>query len=649
MKVALVGNPNVGKTSVFNLLTGLNQKVGNYPGVTVDKKWGHYTHQGTDVELLDLPGIYSIYPKSQDEEVVFQVLTQMDHPDHPDLVLVVMDSTNLERNLFLATQILDLGIPSLLIANMMDLVDKNTFEINLEKLSELLGGVPLIPFNARLRQDLIHLKSAILRVSLEAASKPNAYESIDLEDWKLGINEEVAFGEARYKRIGQILSFCQPSQPRGSMKYQKWDKIFTHPIWGYLIFLFLLALIFQSIFAWSEVPMNLIDKVFLSMSQWVQASLPPGPLTNLISQGFIPGLGGVMIFIPQIVLLFGFIFVLEETGYMARVVFITDRLMRPFGLNGRSIVPLISGVACAIPAVMATRTIDHWKERIITIIVVPLMSCSARIPVYTLLIALIVPDVSWGIFNLKGFVLMSLYLVGFLAALLSALLFKRILKTKERSFLVMELPNYKIPRWSNLGLTILEKCKVFVWEAGKVILAISVVLWVLASYGPDDQIASAIAKIPVPTESSQQAKYQLKVKSVALEQSYIGKAGKWIEPVIQPLGYNWQIGISLITSFMAREVFVGAMATIYSVGETFESDQTLLERMSYQSNGQGRPVYTLATGVSLMLFYAFAMQCMSTLAVVRRETKSWKWPIIQLVYMTTLAYISALISFNLLK
>ena len=649
MKVALVGNPNVGKTSVFNLLTGLNQKVGNYPGVTVDKKWGHYTHQGTDVELLDLPGIYSIYPKSQDEEVVFQVLTQMDHPDHPDLVLVVMDSTNLERNLFLATQILDLGIPSLLIANMMDLVDKNTFEINLEKLSELLGGVPLIPFNARLRQDLIHLKSAILRVSLEAASKPNAYESIDLEDWKLGINEEVAFGEARYKRIGQILSFCQPSQPRGSMKYQKWDKIFTHPIWGYLIFLFLLALIFQSIFAWSEVPMNLIDKVFLSMSQWVQASLPPGPLTNLISQGFIPGLGGVMIFIPQIVLLFGFIFVLEETGYMARVVFITDRLMRPFGLNGRSIVPLISGVACAIPAVMATRTIDHWKERIITIIVVPLMSCSARIPVYTLLIALIVPDVSWGIFNLKGFVLMSLYLVGFLAALLSALLFKRILKTKERSFLVMELPNYKIPRWSNLGLTILEKCKVFVWEAGKVILAISVVLWVLASYGPDDQIASAIAKIPVPTESSQQAKYQLKVKSVALEHSYIGKAGKWIEPVIQPLGYNWQIGISLITSFMAREVFVGAMATIYSVGETFESDQTLLERMSYQSNGQGRPVYTLATGVSLMLFYAFAMQCMSTLAVVRRETKSWKWPIIQLVYMTTLAYISALISFNLLK
>ncbi len=649
MKVALVGNPNAGKTSVFNLLTGLNQKVGNYPGVTVDKKWGYFSHQGTDVELLDLPGIYSIYPKSQDEEVVFQVLSQKDHPDYPDLVLIVMDSTNLERNLFLATQILDLGIPSLLIANMMDLVDKETFEINLEKLSEMLGGVPLIPFNARLIQDLSHLKSAMLRVSLGSAPKPNTYEFIDFEDWKLGTNEEVALGEVRYKRIGQILSFCQPSTRLRSLRHQKWDQILTHPLWGYLIFLFLLALIFQSIFAWSEVPMNLIDTVFLSLSQWVQASLPTGPLTNLISQGFIPGLGGVMIFIPQIVLLFGFIFLLEETGYMARVVFITDRMMRPFGLNGRSIVPLISGVACAIPAVMATRTIDHWKERIITIIVVPLMSCSARIPVYTLLIALVVPDVSWGIFNLKGVVLMALYLVGFVAALLSALLFKGILKTREKSSLIMELPNYKIPRWSNLGLTVLEKCKVFVWEAGKVILAISVVLWVLASYGPNDQIASAIAKIPIPKESSQQAKYQLKVKSVALEQSYIGMAGKWIEPVIQPLGYNWQIGISLITSFMAREVFVGAMATIYSVGETFESDQTLLERMSHQRNGQGRPVYTLATGVSLMLFYAFAMQCMSTLAVVRRETKSWKWPVIQLVYMTTLAYISALISFNLLK
>ena len=649
MKAALVGNPNAGKTSVFNLLTGLNQKVGNYPGITVDKKWGHFNYQGTDVELLDLPGLYSIYPKSQDEEVVFQVLRQKDHRDHPDLVIVVMDATNLERNLFLATQILDLGIPTLLIANMIDLMDKDHVGVNLEKLSELLGGVPLVPFNARTGQDLALLKSALLEVPLEVMSSPHTQEFMNLEEWNTGRQEEAALGEARYKRIHQILSFCQPSPHQRSVRHQRWDQILTHPVWGYLIFLSLLALIFQTIFAWSEVPMNLIDTVFLTLSQWTQATLPNGPLTDLISQGLIPGLGGVMIFIPQIALLFGFIFVLEETGYMARVVFITDRLMRPFGLNGRSIVPLISGVACAIPAVMATRTIDHWKERLITIMVVPLMSCSARLPVYTLLIALVVPDVSWGIFNLKGMVLMALYLVGFVAALFSALLFKWILKTKEKSFLVMELPDYKTPRWSNLGITMLEKCKVFVWEAGKVILAISVILWILASYGPGDQMASAIAKIPVPTESAQQADYQQQVKSVALEHSYIGIAGKWMEPAIQPLGYNWQIGISLITSFLAREVFVGSMATIYSVGETFESDQTLLERMSHQRNGLGKPVYTLASGISLMLFYAFAMQCMSTLAVVRRETKSWKWPLIQLVYMTALAYISALIAFNLLN
>ncbi len=649
MKAALVGNPNSGKTSVFNLLTGLNQKVGNYPGITVDKKWGHFNHQGTRVELLDLPGLYSIYPKSQDEEVVFQVLRQKDHPDHPDLVIVVMDTTNLERNLFLATQILDLGIPTLLVANMIDLMDKNQVGVNFEKLSELLGRVPLVPFNARTGQDLALLKSALLEVPLEVMPIPYTQEFMNLEDWDTGRQEEAARGEARYKRIRQILSFCQHLPRKRSVRHQKWDQILTHPFWGYLIFLSLLALIFQIIFAWSEVPMNLIDTVFLTLSQWSQATLPNGPLTDLISQGLIPGLGGVMIFIPQIALLFGFIFVLEETGYMARMVFITDRLIRPFGLNGRSIVPLISGVACAIPAVMATRTIDHWKERLITIMVVPLMSCSARLPVYTLLIALVVPDVSWGIFNLKGMVLMALYLVGFVAALFSALLFKWLLKTKEKSFLVMELPDYKIPRWSNLGITMLEKCKVFVWEAGKVILAISVILWLLASYGPGDQMASAIAEIPVPTESAQQADYQHQVKSVALEHSYIGRAGKWMEPAIQPLGYNWQIGISLITSFVAREVFVGSMATIYSVGETFESDQTLLERMSHQRNGLGKPVYTLASGISLMLFYAFAMQCMSTLAVVRRETKSWKWPLIQLIYMTALAYISALIAFNLLN
>ncbi|NQW28537.1 MAG: ferrous iron transport protein B [Flammeovirgaceae bacterium] len=651
MKAVLIGNPNSGKSSVFNLLTGLNQKVGNYPGITVDKKTGSFTHKGKIIELLDLPGIYSIYPKSQDEEIVYQVLSQKAHEDHPDLAIVVMDATNIERNLFLATQILDLGIPTLFLANMVDVVEKeNILQLNYTKLSELLGGVTILPFSARLGKGLEDLKEAISNFSPDLALIPVIPDEFSgVTDWNKSANDQVAFGQARYKKIGQILSFCLQKQAQKDTRHSKFDRIVTHRFWGYVIFLSILAFIFQTIFAWSEWPMHLIDTVFLSLSQWTKEFLPAGPVTNLIAEGVIPGLGGVMIFIPQIALLFGFIFFLEETGYMARVVFITDRLMRPLGLNGRSIVPLISGVACAIPAVMATRTIDNWKERIITIMVTPLMSCSARLPVYTLLIALVVPDVQMGFFNLKGLVLMALYLVGFIAALLSAVVFKFILKNSEKSFLVMELPNYKTPRWSNLWITMVEKIKIFVWEAGQVIMAISVVLWVLASYGPGDRIEQAVAQIPVAAAGVSDELYQNKVNAVALEHSYIGIAGKWIEPAIKPLGYNWQIGISLITSFVAREVFVGSMATIYSVGENFESGNTLLERMSAQRDPQGQPVYTLASGFSLMLFYAFAMQCMSTLAVVRRETKSWKWPIIQLVYMTSLAYISALIAFNLLN
>ncbi|MFT7234213.1 MAG: ferrous iron transport protein B, partial [Cyclobacteriaceae bacterium] len=433
-------------------------------------------------------------------------------------------------------------------------------------------------------------------------------------------------------------------------KTQQFDKIITHPILGYAFFLGLLFLIFQAIYAWAEWPMDLIDYVFLNMSQWVKSTLPEGVLTNLIAEGLIPGLGGVVIFIPQIALLFCFIFFMEESGYMARVVFILDRLMRPFGLNGRSVVPLISGVACAIPAIMATRTIDNWKERLITIMVTPLMSCSARLPVYTLLIALVIPNQMIGIFNLKGLVLMGLYLLGLVAALSAALVFKLIIKSKQMSFLVMELPSYKMPRWNNLLYTIYEKVQIFVWEAGKIIVAISVVLWVLASYGPPGRIDEAISKIEVPSEEDQMAEYDNKVTSISLSNSYIGILGHAIEPAIRPLGYNWQIGIALITSFVAREVFVGSMATIYSVGEDFEENVTLLERMRSEKNPQtGAKIYTMASGLSLMVFYAFAMQCMSTLAIVLRETKSWKWPMIQLVYMSVLAYISAFITFQIFQ
>jgi ferrous iron transport protein B len=389
--------------------------------------------------------------------------------------------------------------------------------------------------------------------------------------------------------------------------------------------------------------MDLIDEVFLVASQWVVNKLPEGVLTGLIAEGIIPGIGGVVIFIPQIALLFAFLSLLEESGYMSRVVFIMDRLMRPFGLSGKSVVPLMSGIACAIPAIMATRSIDQWKDRLVTILVVPLTSCSARLPVYTLLIALAVPDQKlWGWVNLQGGALLVMYLLGFVAVLCVALVLKFLIRADRKSFLVMEMPTYKLPRLQNVWLLLYEKTKLFVWEAGKIILAISVILWVLASYGPPGRMEHALAQTNAATEEEAVA--------IRLENSYIGILGKAIEPVITPLGYDWRIGIALITSFAAREVFVSTMATIYSVGEDFEDGQTLIERMKHEVNAStGNNVYTLATGFSLMVFYAFAMQCMSTLAVVKRETKSWVWPLIQFVYMTLLAYGAALITYNLLK
>ncbi len=652
MKVALVGNPNSGKTSVFNHLTGLNQKIGNYPGITVDKKFGNLSGS-KDVRILDLPGTYSIYPKSKDEEVVTDVLGNKNHPDHPDLVLVIVDITNLERNLLLYSQIHDMGLPVIIVLNMMDLAHKKGLIVDPQKLNELFGAVDTIPVNARKKDDVQLVKEAIIKFQNQGAyvkTEAILAGEFSLEIPNPEITEQEDWAERRFKKIHQMLAFCLQKPEITKSKTQKFDKIITHPIWGYAFFLGLLFLIFQAIYAWAEWPMDLIDSVFLNLSQLTKASLPAGVLTNLIAEGLIPGLGGVLIFIPQIALLFCFIFFMEESGYMARVVFILDRLMRPFGLNGRSVVPLISGVACAIPAIMATRTIDNWKERLITIMVTPLMSCSARLPVYTLLIALVIPDETIGIFNLKGLVLMGLYLLGLVAALSAAVVFKLIIKSRQMSFLVMELPSYKMPRWNNLVYTIFEKVKIFTWEAGKIIVAISVVLWVLASYGPPGRIEQAVSQIEIPTQEEDMTAYDNKVSSTSLANSYIGILGHAIEPVIRPLGYNWQIGIALITSFAAREVFVGSMATIYSVGEDFEEDITLLERMRNEKNPEtGNKIYTMASGLSLMIFYAFAMQCMSTLAIVLHETKSWKWPTIQLIYMSALAYISAFITYQILQ
>lgn len=649
-RIALIGNPNTGKTSIFNLLTGLNQQVGNFPGVTVDKKTGTLSlDSGEKVEIIDLPGTYSVFPRSKDERVVFNILSKPNHPDFPELTIVVADSSNLERNLLLFTQLYDMGLSCILVLTMPDVSKKREIRLDTRALSFLFGGVPIIELNGRTGEGLDKLKHTIAHYPQNIQKK--VFVSNRFEELLQNEDKQAADAETRFAAIRDILKNCERRIDRFSDPFSsKLDKILVHPIWGYLIFTGILLLIFQSIFNFASIPMDLIDGAFSDLSHYAQSHLPEGVFTNLLSEGIIPGIGGVVVFVPQIALLFLFLTILEETGYMARVVFIMDRLMRPFGLNGKSVVPLMSSVACAIPGVMATRSIASWKDRLITILVAPLMSCSARIPVYTLLIALVIPDTEvWGFFNLKGLVLFGLYALGVVAALLIAALLKWIINSKDRSVLLLELPSYRLPRAKYVALSVWEKVKVFVLDAGKVILAISIILWALASYGPGERIERAVAAVEMQAGESQED-FELKIASAKLENSYIGILGHAIEPAIRPLGYDWKIGIALITSFAAREVFVGSMATIYSVGEDFEADSSLLDRLREEKDMRtGKPAYNLANGASLMVFYVFAMQCMATLAVVKRETKTWKWPLIQLVYMGILAYLGAFITFTLLS
>lgn len=695
LKIALVGNPNSGKSSLFNILTGLNQKTGNFPGVTVEKRTGFSKMPDqTTAQFIDLPGIYSLYPRSLDEQIVSEILLHHKSPDCPDVVVVIVDATNLKRSLLLVTQIIDLGLPTVLAMNMMDLVAKAGISFNLIALSEKLG-IPVVPINARTGMGVDQLKKVLsqevspskkeifhvfdeakrgveeLRQALEIDNDYEAYQFLQqptslsfLKAQELTFIDQVKekhkffpgkfHGAETVQRYGFIQNLLdevtlEPANENRTSQSTRFDKILTHRIWGYAIFFGVLFLIFQSIFAWATVPMDFIDGLFASLSNYLNDVLPEGPLTSMLAQGVVPGLGGIAIFIPQIAILFAFISILEESGYMARVVFLMDKIMRKFGLNGKSVVPLISGVACAIPAIMATRTIDNWKERTITILVTPLMSCSARLPVFTILIALIVPDkMVWHFFNLQGLALMGLYLLGFAAALISAIIIKFLIRVNERSYLIMELPTYRWPKWSNVGYTIVDKTKAFVFEAGKIILAIAIVLWVLASYGPGDHMERAEEYVLQESENLRLTEQGLddRVAAYKLEHSYAGILGKSIEPVIRPLGYDWKIGIALVTSFAAREVFVGTMATIYSIGS--EEDQTTIKsRMRAEINPDtGGPRYTPAVGFSLLVFYTFAMQCMSTIAVVYRETKGWKWPMIQLIYMTVLAYVSAFIVFQ---
>ena len=648
-KIALIGNPNTGKTSIFNRLTGLNQHVGNFPGVTVDKKSGKLKLLESTVEIIDLPGTYSIYPRSKDEQVVFDVLKNKNHPDHPDALIVVVDASNLERNLLLFTQVYDLQMPVMLVLNMSDIAFKSGKKINHDAFHQRFPGVPVVETNARIGTGISRIIEHI-----EKGFDFEGFESIISEfdiSSEQNTNNHADETNRRYQFIKNLIpKIIQQEDISERFKVSKLDKLFIHPFFGYLIFAGILMLLFQLIFSLASYPMDMIDSVFGSLSEYIQAKLPAGLFTDLLSQGIVPGLGGVIIFIPQIGLLFLFLGILEETGYMSRVVFIMDRLMRPFGLNGKSVVPLLSSAACAIPGIMATRTISNWKERLITIMVAPLVSCSARIPVYTLLIALVIPSQKvLGFLNLQGLVLFSLYALGLISALLVSLVMKWLIKSNETSVLMLELPDFKSPRWGNVFISLLEKIKVFVFDAGKVILAVSIILWAMASFGPGDRIEKAVQKVEKPTTFTAQqiAKYDLQVKNAKLENSYMGILGKTIEPVIKPIGYDWKIGISLLTSFAAREVFVGSMATIYSVQNDGETNLGLMQKMRAEKWSDGKPIYSLAAGVSLMVFYVYAMQCMATLAIVKRETNSWKWPLIQIFYMGALAYVASFIVFKI--
>ncbi|MGB2349582.1 MAG: ferrous iron transport protein B [Flavobacteriaceae bacterium] len=696
INVALIGNPNTGKTSVFNALTGLNQKVGNYPGITVDKKQGICKlSRGVKAHILDLPGTYSLNASSLDENVVIELLLNKNDKDYPDVAVIVSDVENLKRNLLLFTQIKDLKIPTLLVINMSDVMKRKGISLDVEVLEEKLNTkIALVSTRKgtgiqELKKLIEQYKTLPKKQCLDASTiEPAYFERLqkafpnqDIYKLWLVITQDANFGKVsrqeldvskfktkstselkrlqqkeaikRYQFINNVLKEGQNiDRSKARDLRSKLDRVLIHIVWGYIIFFIILLTIFQAIYDWATFPMDLIDTTFAGLAEWVKSSYPNGgKVTDLVAEGIVSGVGGIVIFIPQIAFLFLFISILEESGYMSRVVFLMDRIMRRFGLSGKSLVPLISGTACAIPAVMATRNIENWKERLITILVTPFTTCSARLPVYLIIIALVIPEGYIFGLSFQALTLMLLYLIGFGMAVFSAYVLDRIMKTNRKTFFVVEMPNYKLPLLKNVLITVFEKTKTFVFEAGKIILAISVILWVLASYGPGDKFNNAEAIVAEQYADLSDAKIDDKVAAYRLEHSYIGIIGKTIEPVIKPLGYDWKIGIGLVASFAAREVFVGTLATIYSVGSATENESidTIKTKMSNEIYEDGRKVFTFASGISLLLFYAFAMQCMSTLAIVKRETKSWKWPMIQLIGMSTIAYIFALIAFQILN
>lgn len=705
IKIALVGNPNAGKSTLFNALTGLRQKTGNFPGVTVEKKSGTFRLAGApgqedqDVTVVDLPGTYSVYPKSADEGVVMDILANPKHPDYPAAVIVVADASNLQRNLLLFTEISDLGLPTILALNMLDVAASMKLSVNAVQLAMQLK-VPVVKINARTSEGIPNLQQAVREV-LERTEKPelnyfytpkgnepalieevreihqldNDYVALQYvcqhDNFSFleqpvrarldALIEKYEFDEtgflaeetiSRYKTIKPIIDKSVKSE--GATEPPRWtrklDKVLLHPVWGYVTFAAILMVIFQAIFAWASYPMDWLDENTAALIAWTKEILPAGILNDLLTDGIMAGIGGVIIFIPQIAILFGLVSILEESGYMARVMVIMDKIMRRFGLNGRSVVPLISGVACAVPAIMTTRSISSRHERLLTILVTPIMSCSARLPIYSILIALIIPSTKvLGVFNMQGLVLFGLYFLGLGGALASAWILSLFIKKTEPGYFMLEMPTYKLPRWGHVGFMMYDSVKSFVLEAGKVIMAISIVLWVLSSYGPGDHMEVAEQQVVAAMPNAAEPELSAAIASARLESSYAGNFGRLIEPAIRPLGYDWKIGIALLASFAAREVFVGTMATIYSISGDSEDVLTVKERLLKEKNEDGGPMYTPAVCYSLLIFYVFAMMCMSTIAVVYRETHGWKWPLIQLGYLMAVAYISAFAVYQLLS
>ena len=699
--IALVGNPNSGKTSLFNCLTGLNQKVGNFPGVTVDKKTGLTAiSESIEANIIDLPGTYSLYPRRLDEWISYKVLLNQDKDIRADVIVAVADASNLKRNLLFCTQIIDLKVPMVIALTMMDLAKRKGIKIDIAELERELG-VPVIAVNPRKGKGISQLKKIIEQTALQLYQVPardfienkqlaaepigdlqkifpalsdytamhylmnhesfdfnnSMQETIENIERKHDFNptktqaEEILQRYNRIKRVMQV-TVSEPDPLQKTLFTERLDDVLLHRRWGYLILLVVLFLLFQMVFWLAQYPMDWIDSGFALLNSSLSSVLPDTWWSNLLTHGVLAGLSGILVFVPQIMILFALITLLEDTGYMARISFLTDRLMRSVGLNGKSVMPMISGFACAVPAIMSARNIENRKERLLTILITPLMSCSARLPVYTILIGLVIPRTYlFGFLGIQALVMMGLYLLGLGMALIVSYVAKHFIKLKEKSFFILELPTYRSPRWKNVVQTMINKAKVFVFDAGKVIMVISLILWALSSYGPSgrmEKINSEYQQLKLQPNANAE-ELDKHFHAARLENSYAGILGKTIEPVITPLGYDWKIGIALITSFAAREVFVGTMATLYSVGENDRNSLKLQDKMKAAKRTDGTPLYTLATGISLMIFYLFAMQCMSTLAVVRRETRSWKWPLIQLTYMTGLAYIMSLIAYQLLK